>query len=608
MKRKNSKLISTPPSDLLIDLLRSYIGYIALIGGVWLVMELISLLVNPEKGFNSLFNQKEAFINSAVIFTVLIIRQQIAEFLAARINVIVSEIAALLVATGLFILLFDIKLNGIDVAGSIIIVIVRYVIIQDYWDSALLRKRASIYSEFSKIRRINFLPAFMSLTIFMEYAIYAYPILSRGFVLGIMAELIVAISTTQIINNIAKTKRIPTENFSSANRIVVDIDAAELYEKAFLHKKEIVDGKKEIKNMFNQHGYGFSGNTLILNLDTLIFCRKQLPETENKSVLIHLRKSAEKYGTITTKQLKSIADGFISAGYIVFFQYHTDVKSNAQIDFENELAKTCIILNKGYAASLETVLNGGEEYNQNCVEHIREHFSTIFANTSNSTGLCAVVNTQLRELISEYSLLDMFYELLQTVELCTHLTCLCALSKGGKADKKSVEQLALGDMVNITRRFTPNKKITDDNIKESVKFIETLCNLKTGGSVNEHRLFHCIVCLRNRYLGHGTMTYSVSEELVLHLTTVSALITEICCQLLTGEFSDVDLKSTDIPFTKAKAALLIDNQMYFYSSFIYDDKAEYINPLNGQIYQNCKRRIISTCMNDGKKLKGDDAR
>ena len=112
------------------------------------------------------------------------------------------------------------------------------------------------------------------------------------------------------------------------------------------------------------------------------------------------------------------------------------------------------------------------------------------------------------------------------------------------------------------------------------------------------RVFSCVSTLRNRYLGHGTMTYSVSEELVYNLAFVCAYITEVCCEVLCEQFGDVDLTAEKIPDTDVKSAVVVENDIYFYSSHIFGDKAEYINPLNGQIYQNCKYRIVPTCRNN----------
>ncbi|MGN1119037.1 MAG: hypothetical protein ACI4Q4_01690, partial [Oscillospiraceae bacterium] len=129
-------------------------------------------------------------------------------------------------------------------------------------------------------------------------------------------------------------------------------------------------------------------------------------------------------------------------------------------------------------------------------------------------------------------------------------------------------------------------------------------NIKGGGRVNESRVFQTAVSLRNRYLGHGTMTYSVSEELVYYLTDICAYIAAICCELLSERFAGVDLTSETVPFTGVPSAVAAENQLYFYTCFFGGDKAEYINPLNGQLYQNCSRRVISTCMNTGSELKG----
>ncbi|MGN0689205.1 MAG: hypothetical protein ACI4KH_02160 [Oscillospiraceae bacterium] len=612
MKKQSVRLLSGSPSDLLVVVLRSYITYFVTVGGVWLILGLISLIANPQNGFNSLFNQKEAFIYSLLAFTALVIRQKVGEYLCARMNVFVAEALSLLLGGLLFALFFsrvDFNFRSNDISVIIvflILVILRYIPLQSFFDKGIVRRGKGMYEQFARVRRKNFLPAFMSLMVFLGYALFRYPKPKSIIFGGVFLELIIALITAEIIKRRTKANRIPSEAFGNAQNIVLDIHLAELCENAFIRKGEIHKSKESIKYMFNSNGYGFSGNTLIIDLDTFIFCKDILPVTDNRNVLIHIGKSLEKYGADAVDRLEKITAEFIEKGFVVYFQKYMDSKTTMQYELENRLSGRCVFLNKNTQASLETVINSSGGYSQKCADHIREVFSKIYSSSSVDNLLCNTVNLQLKELINEYSLLDMFYELIQAVELCVHLTCLCALSEGIKCNAKDTEQLSFGKMIEITRRCTPNEKIADENLKNSVKFIETLCNIKGGGTINETRVFQTVVSLRNRYLGHGTMTYSVSEELVYNLTDICAYIVKICCELLTERFSKIDLTSEIVPFTDVKSALVVENQMYFYSCFFGNGKAEYINPLNGQLYQNCSRRVISTCMNRGDELKGSD--
>lgn len=509
----------------------------------------------------------------------------------------------------LFVIIFSAYIPDFDLRSIISIselAIVRYVLIQAYFDRGITRKSRGLYELYAGVRRANWLPVLMSFVIFFEFAVNRYPSVAKALLVGVLFEPAAALITVEVIRRRTKARRIPPENFSSTQNLVLDIDLAELCANAFIHSKEIRKAKESVRNMFNSSGYGFSGNTLIINLDTYIFCKDLIPAAEHRNVLIHIRKNIEKYGSKAAQKLEEISSEFISKGFVVYFQTPMDNRSEAQQKFEDKLSGNCVFLNKNYFASLETVVNSSTGYSRKCSGHISELFAHAYSVTSMGSVLCKTVNAQIKELLSEYSPLDMFYELIQTVELCVHLTCLCVLSAGIKCSRSDIEQLSLGKMVDITRRCTPNRKTDDENLKDAVRFIETLCNIKGGGKVNESRVFQTAVSLRNRYLGHGTMTYSVSEELVYYLTDICAYIVDICCELLSEHFSDVDLTSEIVPFTNVPSAVVAENQLYFYSCFFGSNKAEYINPLNGQLYQNCSRRVISTCMNRGDELKGDD--
>lgn len=608
MKKKSLKLLHGSFSDTLTDLLRNGIAYIIVVGGVWLVLGLIGLIFNPSAGFNSLFNQEKAFLFSALALIILITRQKIGENLSAVMNVIAAEIIAFAAGTGLTLLLLNIakiKVRESDLISLLIFAAIRYIFIQAYFDKAIVRKSNTLYEQFAKIRRINPLTIFASLTIFMVYAVNRHPKFA-DVAAAVLFEIALTVIIISTIKRRTKKRRILPEYFTGTERIVLDVDLTELCRSAYLHKRELINAKADLKTIIGEAGYGFSDKTLILNLDTYIFCKKIIPDVNKKSILIHIRKDIESYGLHSDVILRKMVELLVSDGFDIYFQVSVTDKSRAHTEFEDIMTKSCVFLNKEYRSALETVINGGGEYSQKCSEHISRQFSGIYSRTPSTDLLCNTVRSQLYALMSEYSLLDMFYELIQTVEMCVHLTCLCALNENTKIDYGSVERLALGTMVGITKRYTSNKKIGDEELKKSVLFISELCGLGSGGTVNEDRVFDIIVQLRNRYLGHGTMTYSVSEELVYNLTTVSSYVTGLCCDLLSERFKETDLISAVIPFTKAKSAVIVENEIYFYSSHIEDEKAEYINPLTGQLYQNCKYRVISTCMNEENELKGDE--
>ncbi|MGN1119943.1 MAG: hypothetical protein ACI4Q4_06265, partial [Oscillospiraceae bacterium] len=462
MKRKSAVLLSGNWCDPVAVVLRSCIAYAAIIGGAWLLLNLAALMFSPERAFNSMFNQREAFAYSALAFAALIIRQRVGERLCARINAFAAEIIAFFVGVLLFIVFFrgyfsDFRING--TITLLVFALVRYVFVQAYFDAGIVRKGRGLYEQFARVRRINLLPALTSLVIFFEFANNRYPKLYRAFFTAIVLELVAALITAEVIRRRTKARRISPESFGSAKILVLDIDLAELCENAFIRSGEIRKAKESAGNMVNSSGYGFSGNTLIINLDAFLFCKDLIPATEHKNVLIHIRKNIEKYGSKAAAELSGITSEFIAKGFVVYLQAPMDNKSAAQLSLEEKLSGSCVFVNKNYSASLETVIQSSGGYSQKCAEHISERFSRAYSATSTGSALCKTVNAQIKELLGEYSLLDMFYELIQTVELCVHLCCLCALSDGVKCNRGDIEQLSLGRMVELTRRCTPNAKI-----------------------------------------------------------------------------------------------------------------------------------------------------
>lgn len=611
VKKLTCRLLGGKISDWAADLLRCSLSYLILVGGTWFLLNLAAFLFNPSNGFFSMFNQTEAFLYSVLTLLALFIRQRVGEYLSARMNTIIAEILALMLAVLLFAGIFSGHISdfkGRSVISILEVAVVRYIPLQAYFDRGITRKSRGLYEMYAGVRRANWIPVLMSFVIFYEFTINRSPSVSKGLLVGVIVDLITALITAEVIRRRIKARRIPAENFSAAKSLVLDIDLAELNANAFVHSKEIRKARAAVGNMFNSSGYGFSGNTLIINLDTYTFCKNNIPEMQNRNVLIHIRNNIEKYGLHAADKLEKIASVFIAKGFVVYFHTPADNKSEAQQSFEEKMSGNCVLLNKNYCASLETVINSSGGYNQKCANHISELFAQAYSATASGSALCKTVNAQIKELLAEYSLLDMFYELIQTVELCVHLTCLCALAEDVKCNRGEIEQLSLGRMVDITGNCLSNRKTDDENLKEAVRFIEALCNIKGGGKVSSARVFQTAVSLRNRYLGHGTMTYSVSEELVYYLTDICAYIVNVCCELLTGRFAQVNLTAEKVPFTDVSSAVEVENQLYYYSCFFGNGKAEYINPLNGQFYQNCSRRVISTRMNtDGGRRGADNA-
>lgn len=137
------------------------------------------------------------------------------------------------------------------------------------------------------------------------------------------------------------------------------------------------------------------------------------------------------------------------------------------------------------------------------------------------------VNQQLQKLQEITEPADCFYHLLKMTEYVFHYRALAELVINEKKQKNLLENSFKSAMGTWEKFQNNDRSVYRD--AESVKAYRLIESLLSGKPCGKMKVSYQEVCevltkLRNRYIGHGTMAFSVSEEL---LNAVKKLVAEI---------------------------------------------------------------------------------
>lgn len=189
---------------------------------------------------------------------------------------------------------------------------------------------------------------------------------------------------------------------------------------------------------------------------------------------------------------------------------------------------------------------------------------------------------------------DVFFHMIKLSEYIVHYRALCVLAHNPQKAKICGDSLlypAFGTWNDIQRDYL---LLSDPEAAiESMYYISS----KTArGKVNKlignwFTACNILVNLRNRYVGHGTLTYSVSEELLYHLCRLVLLVLK--------EFTvqDESLASEDVfsPLTGQIVPCTLEDGIYLYSSADQADQhfnAEYLDYATGDYQKLTEDRYV----------------
>ena len=141
-----------------------------------------------------------------------------------------------------------------------------------------------------------------------------------------------------------------------------------------------------------------------------------------------------------------------------------------------------------------------------------------------------VLKRSIEKLCLGESVVAQFYNLLKMAEYCIHVRGLYAITseeKQGKVDKKDFYKFSIGKWNELQR--IPKCMIKNRELAEQMRFLDMLCTGKSKSDIKTTAVSYNKICdmiseLRNRFVGHGTMLYSVDEQILYPLGCAVYLI------------------------------------------------------------------------------------
>lgn len=113
-----------------------------------------------------------------------------------------------------------------------------------------------------------------------------------------------------------------------------------------------------------------------------------------------------------------------------------------------------------------------------------------------------------------------FYRLVKIVEYIFHYRAIALLAMG-KGNSKHIDKRKFTSSMGSWKAIQniSNKVYKDDEVVQAYRLIDGILNQSLGGKrvVKYHEISDLLTQLRNRYIGHGTMAFSVSTKLLISL-------------------------------------------------------------------------------------------
>ena len=109
--------------------------------------------------------------------------------------------------------------------------------------------------------------------------------------------------------------------------------------------------------------------------------------------------------------------------------------------------------------------------------------------------------------------ITMFYHILKICEYCIHMQALKSLCTDNTLDEKAYRALISPSLGTLSRLQINNVELDVPELAESARQLDMFLSGKTNSSlkktrVSYHQLCELVIRIRNRYLGHGTVTES----------------------------------------------------------------------------------------------------
>lgn len=333
-----------------------------------------------------------------------------------------------------------------------------------------------------------------------------------------------------------------------------------------------------------------------------------LSQIEEKSVIIHAQNNYEYYASFKGFDLCREIEALSAQNMRVFI--HTDYPETYPD------LKSCVLIFGGYFECIKSVMTSSDHAAEDTIDLAQRYCTLLFSAAQSRFDLFSAEHRtlyyQIEQLKQHYSMLEIFYEYMQTAELFMHYASLSAAASSERSEAYFSE-LSLGKMTEIIskeKRFfsssvygiPPEDKERDRQIRTELQRAEDFFTNSIGIKITTKRhlfryAFDLIVQIRNRYLGHGSLVYYVSDEMLCAFIPLASAVIAECMEIISSEGHAGKLSDTVLPGSNEPPIVRYMNSLYLYSKRI-EKGTEYIDPITGSFYRTYTTETISLKWNE----------
>ncbi len=213
------------------------------------------------------------------------------------------------------------------------------------------------------------------------------------------------------------------------------------------------------------------------------------------------------------------------------------------------------------------------------------------------------LHSQLQMIHKTFNPTELFYQLLRMMEYILHYRALYVLTKSNIETVESFDSFSIGGWANMQYKLdqVAPKYMEDDPVHQAYLTILSLLKKQRFPSSSTFvDIVQSVIELRNKYLGHGSITFSVSDELLEALM----VLTKEMVFMFQHDVSRLEQSSAILikinKITKQIPCRLEDGSLLSY--WIHDEEAsfdEYLNYTNGHVTRNGNVFTIQLSMEGG---------
>ena len=203
------------------------------------------------------------------------------------------------------------------------------------------------------------------------------------------------------------------------------------------------------------------------------------------------------------------------------------------------------------------------------------------------------INNLKEELYDTKNDLKLFYTAIKICEFTFFIRCL----RENKEKILDFEKPSIGQYVQHIEDNTIYQKDKYKDLIQSAIYLDKSAVRNNKSELKQNQISYKKLCevickVRNRYIGHGSMIYSVSSEFVYHILIVTEQIIKRYYETYT------ELENIEVSLKEYKPPLYIEYNAarYYYSSQLEKDYFRYLEYESGKIitYKLSENKIITS--------------